>query len=85
MTCGINTDCVLCDPPTSVPDPEGTWGDYQGRPIRLLPKQEPAYEGIGNLTYEMRTGRQSHKPHIRLCTGCLKRVLGTTDDKRKEQ
>ena len=76
MTCGINTDCVLCDPPRSVPDPEGAWRDYQGRPIRLLPKQEAAYEGIGNLTYEMRTGKQSHKPHIRLCEGCLQRVLG---------
>ena len=77
MTCGVNTDCVLCDPPRTVLDPAGGGSDFAGRRVSHLPKQEPAYDGEGNLTYEMRTGKRSHKPHIQLCAGCLQRVLGS--------
>ena len=63
MTCGKNMMCSLCRTPRVTPQGE----------IIVLP---PAYEGEGNLTDELRTKHQSRKPHIRLCTGCLQRVLG---------
>ena len=66
MTCGKNMPCSLCRTPRVTP---------QGEIIILPPDEPPAYEGEGNLTDELRTGHQSHKPHIRLCTGCLQRVM----------
>ncbi len=39
------------------------------------PRHSSTYEGKGNLADEVRTGRVSHKPHVRLCTGCLERAL----------
>ena len=68
MTCGKNMRCVLCPVPKTTPD---SWGL-----VFPLPEESPAYEGEGNLTDELRTKRKSHKPHIRLCTGCLQRVRG---------
>lgn len=76
MTCGAPSNCVLCASPRTVVDPAGAWIDSHGRRVSYLAEQEPAYEGFGNLADEIRTGKGSHKPHIRLCTGCLKRVLG---------
>ena len=69
MTCGKNMGCVLCDAPRMALD-------SQGVTVFPPPEEPPAYEGEGNLTYELRTKRHSRKPHIRLCTGCLQRVLG---------
>ena len=66
MTCGSNCDCVLCQSAAKVKTP---WG------WRVLPREPSAYEGEGNLTSEMQTGKHSHTPRIRLCRGCLERVL----------
>ena len=37
--------------------------------------KEPAYEGHGNLTDDLRLKRGSEKPHVMLCSGCLERVM----------
>lgn len=62
MTCGqIDQLCCLCET------------GWSGGLILLSPS---AYDGEGRLSEELRTGKRSYQPHIRLCDGCLARVLG---------
>lgn len=87
MTCR-ELPCHLCDP---LSDFSAQWQregkelgtkEYQFALDRLCRYFKPMYEGEGNLTYEINHPEShSRTPKVRLCKGCLARVLGKTEVK----
>jgi hypothetical protein len=83
MTCRKGQRCQQCDPVSDLAftkqgNRRKRIGKARAAEIERLAwtHTEPTYRGEGMLAYEMsHPGKQSHRPTVELCSGCLARVM----------